>query len=422
MIIFLILRALWAYYYAPFGTIYYSIVRPLTAWIVLGRWFPRLNRTVHAFVRRTLGRKPVIRVFVASDDPHSYVLLQAIPLVLDQFAELDIHVHVVERGLSSWSILKAMQIHWAVRDCGLFSALYNLRPPMATALPGCSGVTMLSVGYGSDRHPVDHSVLTALARVDAQMVTISTKASAHTDYAATCKALLACLEIVWGGTAVSKSRRTYGTLSNDEVTAHLKRNTSTLRTLGFYGPGIVEYEGEWYQCGRLHHLEHRLYMDHSIKRNNPQSSTTGRAFRPHFSKELEGQGNLYDHYGALQGVAKALYHPPHLQSPTQTSTITAVPSRETERSCRRQTRSQSTVAAAKPRPSRHSTSPAAADQAVTVEVYYSFRSPYSQLVLTRLQRLCNYCSANTMGRTHNITVAVKPVMPWYVVMYYALGK
>jgi hypothetical protein len=458
MILCLLFLVLSKFYFAPHGSVLYSVLQPLAAKLILNDTFVAVVRWLYRMYRQFLRKKATVRLFIAADDPHSYMLLQALPLVTDRFCNVEICVCVVALGMSSWSIGKEKQLTWAIKDCSLFAALYGLLPPVTSALPSATGEPMplLHAQFGEDGLPVDVAVRERLERVNlrtAQQV-LGTQQSGNKDgRTSSTRAALACMHSLWGRasamcasdepssprtrrynlrsrfsnvadadlpTGLSPAPSMESPVSNDgdtqQLHAVMESNTALLRRLGYYGPGIVEFEGEWYQLGRLHHLEHRLGSDDTIQQRcdaakgrqgghgGNSAHTAPISQRPHFCRELEGHGALYDHYRG--GHAQAARIDPTSQAEAQHGSEGAqqVPGRGGK-------------------PGQRATSGCghldeSGGSIPDIEVFYSFRSPYSQLVLDRLQRLCdvypvrrNETNAGDRGLPRKINVAVRPLMP-----------
>ena len=145
----------------------------------------------------------------------------------------------------------------------------------------------------------------------------------------------------------------------------LQSNTALLATLGYYGSGLVEHSGTWYPCNRLHHLERKLSPSSS-------SSTPQRVW---FDKEVDSymrQPAQYRHDNCLR-----------FQVPEALIGSEADPCGD------------------------------------VIEVFYSFRSPYSQLVLDRVLHLCAAYGKKLLFRPVLPMVARKLKVPASKVMYIA---
>jgi hypothetical protein len=464
MLLLLIFFAIRRYYLAPHGSIFFSVVQPLIAKLILNEDFIGLIRWIRRTCRVLWNKPATIHLFIAADDSHSYMLLQALPSVVKQYPDVNISVRVVSLGLSSWSIGKDAQLKWAIKDCSLFAALYNLLPPLPPRVLDASGkrVSLLSIPFGDNGLPTDTAVAEYLRHANqrmAQQVADMEQRSVGNGGASAMQAALACMQAIWGSTAVAdrgdagvptegrynlRSRAAAGSASIhadhtialaagsatskeclQQGQAHVERNTALLRRLGYYGPGIIEFEGEWYQLGRLHHLEHRLRSDSSLYRRTKaekscvrsgeeaEESTRRAETMPHFSRELEGHGVLYAHYSG--GNARAAHANPlapvEPQQTVESSLGAELKSKHSAKSTPSCKHAASTT---------HTPVDESADGVPDIEVFYSFRSPYSQLVLDRLQRLCDLYARSGAGaggdpggsgQERTMNIVVRPLLP-----------
>lgn len=158
---------------------------------------------------------------------------------------------------------------------------------------------------------------------------------------------------IWQAKDISALSSDVKELATKEIQS-LQQNSKELEQLRYYGSGSLEFVGEWYSPQRLHHLERRLKLQGFGASKCPLL----------FDKELDlSYQQSLEPNEALSGFRR---HTESLSRYRELS-ITGASS--------------------------------------TIELFYSFRSPYSQLALPRLRALC----AMTGKRLH-----VRLLMPMVV--------
>jgi hypothetical protein len=321
----------------PHGTISKTIVMAQLTKLLCSERYRKFMWWISHFTRRkTLDIKvgdkntKIGLAFVCADDPHSYVLLQCLKK-LTAVHPLYVRVVVLPVGLKTWATDANNQIEWAVRDSAAFCKLYDILPPMRNVNKQ-TNEAFISV--------------TAKLLLVCHAATKDNSSSISWDDIST-ERLTACIEVM--GTVWGKSKTV--TVGNEAVVLsssqqrELEANDKLLRQVGYYGPGVVEVEGEIYLNSRLHHLERRL--------NNFSNDLTDaeKDSKLLFCKEMEALGRTTPFpYGLV------------------------IPSSRTP----------------------------IKDPCAHVILYYSFRSPYSQLAIARLRKIC---------AVHNAVFSVRCLMP-----------
>lgn len=266
--------------------------------------------------------QPSLDIFVSGDDAHSYVLLQCMQKLLQKYP-VRATVAVLPPAINGWATSFDVKTKWAVRDAALLAALYGLKEPSLNSA-NSSSINMVTRRMLAGAQAVQGVDDSSKNTIDRTLMAMST---------------------IWDG---SEKNEVFAEYSLGDHTI-LKRNTDYLKKLGFYNPGAVHFQGEFYPPNRLHHLEARLQEDFNLGLSVKTSSEDGRSF-------------LFD-----QEIA-----------------------------CERNVNYEQMVA----------TSDAHRDRSIfrkkAVELFYSFRSPYSQLILSRLKRLCTH-----FGRE----IVLRPVLP-----------
>lgn len=292
--------------------IYWEIVRPNMLNFLLGKPMLTMSRTLFKFKRFIfLKNRRVLNLFIAADDVQSFVLLQCIRQIIEAY-DVDVKINVLEPQINGWSSGLDVKYDWVFRDSNLFCALYGLEHP---ARPSRS--------------------LQCLDMVTSMLVNVATSKTTSRNV----EDATAVLKLAWNCPSRISKASQGGLASTDVVASELRSNKSLLKRLGYYNPGAVEYEGEWYPPGRLHHLERRL-----------QNEFPGINCPLLFDKELESPISVL----------------------SQRASTTPLFYQSEDTNVRQ------------------------------VELFYSFRSPYSQLVLPRLRPMCE---------AFNVQVVIRPVLP-----------
>jgi hypothetical protein len=180
-----------------------------------------------------------LNIFVSADDVQSFILLQCTLKILEKH-QCRVKLHLLPIGLNGWSSPSLEDKYgWISRDAGLFAACYSLEEPHY-----CSDLQENKRVKTADCEQVN-SLLNHLLESDKVNQDIDTVRHAL-DY----------LRFLWG-----KESKLQIPLSPPGDSSQLKENQVLLRKLGYYNPGVIEMEGEWYPPSRLHHLERRLIAE-----------------------------------------------------------------------------------------------------------------------------------------------------------------
>jgi hypothetical protein len=317
----------------PHGSIRRDVIEPAVLAAFLSEGFLVWRRKVALFISNLKNTEPCIDIFVAADDAHSYVALQCAQKLLGHY-RVRASVAVLPPGLNGWAASLETERAWAARDAGLLAALYGLPQPQ---LRGQDGLAVLRV----------------TGRMQAAAGQTAPPQAAGSGSGSGSEAVgraLCAMRALWGGEGKGAGDEASAPIEDAPVAsgaapvpdiAALDGNAARLKRLGYYNPGAVHFRGEWYPPNRLHHLERRL--------------------------RAEGLG----------GSAALLFNQ--------------------EIECEQDVNFQHIVASSSPRSSGSGSSggggvsgEGAGPPPAPVELFYSFRSPYSQLLLPRLRRLCSH--------------------------------
>lgn len=256
--------------------------------------------------RRRLAHKPhVVSVFLALDDPYSYVLSQYLANLRKTY-DVEMRFYLTQACAGDYRPHPELLAQYAERDC----------ERLALEL----GVPFLDRGSAP---PVEH-----------RRVLVDTLAEIR-DRPEFGDELLRCLAQYWRGDGEAVSRRCDGARGSDAGTALLAANQRRLLRMGHYNTATLHYAGEWYWgVDRLPYLMARL--------------------------------------DAL-GAAKDVTPDPKLASIRQVMHTTLPVAR-----------------------------PASAGALPPLEMFHSFRSPYSYLALGR---------ANAIADAFGLQLKIRPVLP-----------
>lgn len=330
----------------PHGSFSLSVLRPFISGLLTSRLVQSFSWFVYALLRRGLfynSKKGICKVFIAIDDPQSYILLQSIIILASKY-NINFKLIILIPGLSVWDTnqLEISRL-WTLKDCQIFALLYGFDIPIYN--------NKLKNNYN-------------LVQLTSDLLDLVKKGK--TTDLIILESVLKLFKLAWSDISVSTSIQPSDFSEAQKST--LNSNSKLLQRLGFYGPGVIEYEGEWYQPSRLHHLERR-WLNISLT-DDKNITLLHKVFdsRIYFQRELETH------------TYKQQIGNPRLLLSQQT---------------RLEILKLSTL------PQRLHSLPQHHDKK-EMNVYYSFRSPYSQLILPRLQNLCEI---------HGIKLNIRVLMP-----------
>lgn len=278
----------------PFGSFSLSIFLPFLSYILTRRHTSKLIWLVHkAFRRRNLNGR--VYIFVSIDDPHSHAIVQAAEFVLKRH-RVTAELIVLRAGLTPWA--KSEAFEWALKDSQAFCHLY---------------------GFKAIKGAISDVQKSQIQNIELELLQLNRSEDLSKAFDV--------IDRYWND-SISAHNAGDATTPTTKQMSQFDANMKMLQRLGYYGPGVLEFEGEIYTLSRLHHLERRLL-------GLSPTSDDGLVF----VKELESTGRRE-------------------RFPTNPSTLTLG------------------------RGSSGSAPP------ITVTLFYSFRSPYSQLAVMRLRRIC----------------------------------
>lgn len=133
---------------------------------------------------------------------------------------------------------------WIVRDCGLFSALHGLEQPIF--LNSRLNEKIYDESWSNRLNGITNGIDSTIISSPPEKVVLET---------------LEWMRYAWG------QKRIHGFSSvpspSPGLGDRIQKNLQLLKDKGYYNPGAIEVEGEWYPPNRLHHLERRIIEEGS---------------------------------------------------------------------------------------------------------------------------------------------------------------
>lgn len=195
------------------------------------------KRGLYEWRRKFTGQPREIVVFIAADDPYSFVLLQVLPEFIKRF-NLEITLITIEEYQSDMFPDLDKWRNNALLDAQRLAELYQLKPPLDSGQLGTEYISQMTAKLlvaESQENPL--------------------------------RSLLLLLSEFWTSQPVESATTPAKNLEK------LKRNQQRLKKAGHYLPAVIQYAGEWYWgIDRLAHLERRLSdsAEHDIKYDKQQ--------------------------------------------------------------------------------------------------------------------------------------------------------
>ena len=216
---------------------------PFVLQLIASDFLLDLKRYAYRFLRFVKKERPKADVFIAIDDPYSFLLLQSLPMLSAKY-DIDFRINVVVSldplmfpELEKWQ-------DYAQRDCVLLAKHYHLE----------------ELAF-SNKTPE------ALAKVISELLSLIRNNASF-------EQMLSLLQGFYSRPTVEKTpimKVTSGVesilalLSPSEI-QQVKESEQKLKHMGHYLPATIYFEGEWYWgVDRLHFLDERLSTDSRIQ-------------------------------------------------------------------------------------------------------------------------------------------------------------
>ena len=197
--------------------------------ILFGRKFRTCRRRWAELRRKLSGNRHTVHVFLALDDPYSYLLSAYLPSLGDTY-DIDLKIHLTEAVTGGFRPEADMLARYAVQDCQL----------LASEL----GIPFLDRG---DAPPVEQQRALIDALADRERI------DSYDDD------VLQALTYYWRADIDGVAKIAGKPGADGQGDALLRRNEALLARLGHYNAATMYYAGEWYWgADRLHYLTDRL--------------------------------------------------------------------------------------------------------------------------------------------------------------------
>lgn len=265
---------------------------------------------------------------------------------MKQSYSFKVNVFILPPRVVGMSTSYEQQMRNSLIDASLFSCLYSFRRPHSDKEWFAGRYTELSKVEAETWNNKS-------AMVTQQMLTIDDRCDLVQ--------IMETMSKVWDELSISADCNLTGDTSSNTVTFTadeekvMEDSKAMLASLGYYGPGMVEFNGEWFSPNRLHHLERQMIADGLSAGNVPQNPEEMLLY----NQELESTYHAIQLSNIMSKPNKDYCYTDWKGRRIPSLTNDMKPS------------SSSTVAPTTP-----------------VELFYSFRSPYSQVILPRAIALC----------------------------------
>lgn len=342
---------------APYGGVMKSIIVPNVAGSLLTSRFIKAILFYIIKFRRLISGHSGLNCFIAADCAHSYILLQILRCYINKHNSITVPISLyivpLQTISSSTSYFKHMK--WYILESSVFGALYSdyglktidNQEIMSYFECGCNGADSNSV-EGQDWYK-------CMVVINMKLVKLQSKYLRNESAISCLDELIELVENIWREDRYRQCKSVLLAEYNDienvfttETTSALQRNKELLVKLFHYGSGMTEFCGTWYTPNRFHHLERVLIPCRATLFNRDEDSYMG----------VDAKTRLLN--------------------------------------CTRFNVPSSLVCHA---------SPLDPPEPDVIELFYSFRSPYSQLVLDRILYLC---------AKYKKKLLVRPVLPMVI--------
>jgi 2-hydroxychromene-2-carboxylate isomerase len=347
---------------------------------VFSVWAIRIKRWVRVALRALAGRQPVVSAYLDVSDPHSALVAFAIARLSKQCSRAGsfgrrsaaaplFSVHLVRISGCADAVERDRWSAWARKDAHQVSGelqhlLAGERGSIREQVP-CDAALLEAERIIATLLPLDQHSVDIVARVFSALWVDDGDARSDLERIEAIGSELIEKQVHHGQVTLLISDTQQPQLASDaEVAAMLARNGAELQARGHYLSAMLFLDGEWFWgIDRLVHLELRLMELHLLASPAgfkssleplllPADRTTPPCYAHQFRLALNG------------GVDRTCIGEP--TAAMISSVVDAVPG------------------------------------GLAVELFYSFRSPYSQLVIDRLIAICHH---------HRVQLLVRPVLP-----------
>lgn len=337
--------------FAPLGSFSQSFLRPILAKFFTSQLFVSCRRLLRHYDKSSQN---ILNIFISVDDPQSLVLLQSANYLLTVYNVIP-HVWILRPKSFPWDSGPIdRQIRWIYHDSKLISCLYQFDFPQSPnfELQSSDMHTARAIRLIRE-HPRDIKSIFDLTMY-LKSIWLCDESTRNSDPS--------------GEIFNDDSDRLL--FLNDDDEKYLNNSHKMLKNIGYYGSGILEFEGELFTSSRIHHLERCLrnkklstlgqLTDASIVKRSKKIDSKDMD-KLYFDREVDFAESRRNLSAEFKGkLLKCIYEEFGL-SRSEISNVSNISSEFTQ--IMRQNSNR-------------------------VQLFYSFRSPYSQLILDRLHRYC----------------------------------
>lgn len=245
-----------------FNSFYLNKIKPNILSILLNNKTLQFKRNLLKLQRNKNNKKPILKLFISIDDIQSFLLLKCTLKLINNY-NINIKIYLLPLGINGWSINLKEKYNWIINDCGLFSSLYLLKEEE----------DIINKNKNKKEYNDDKNKNNLYQSINLKITEVLSNSNFldnqfHNEH--TINNVLDCFRQAWSNQINEEDKEEKET--KDEINLgsienlipeldYLNQNHTLLRKLGYYNPGAIEMEGEWYPPNRLHYLERRLLQE-----------------------------------------------------------------------------------------------------------------------------------------------------------------
>jgi hypothetical protein len=242
----------------PYGSFFRSIVKPYLAMIYTHvnttyiKWFyvsilRKFNKTFIPSLKNYNNGKTGY-VFISPDDPQSFILLQCLSILYNKYPNLILKLIVIKSGSKAWATSEELNYEWALKDAIQFANLYN-NDNFNIIIPNNSISISRKKEWKDKLVYITQVLINIQDHNNSELLKGSLLATSNM-----LKDSINAMCYIWSDSDCNINQDINYSKSIDTIQTILDNNYKILINCGYYGPGVVEIEGEFYQPTRLHHL------------------------------------------------------------------------------------------------------------------------------------------------------------------------
>lgn len=233
-----------------------SLITPIVSKTLTSQTTRNMKRGWADFKRKFTHSPHRIHFYHRLNDPYSFLLLQALPALLEDF-DVHLNIEIVLDLPEETNPEPQLRQAYSLKDAHMLSQLYGLNFP---------------------DHPVPPNDEDTFKATSVLLAQRGTDNLLHKTLEVT--------ETLWhcGTTTLQSCANRYGTLNKDQTASIIIKQKKGLMKAGHYMSGMLYYGGEWYWgLDRLHHLTNRL-TEMGLQRNKQLHFKYDRGFSFYFDR------------------------------------------------------------------------------------------------------------------------------------------